>query len=142
MAFGDKERPIMTVVSLFLIGVSATILIIACLNLANMLIIQGASRCREIALRLALGGGRARIIRQLLIESLLLALLGGVLGLFLAFGGTRILNTWLASSQRLEWRCLQTDLSIRVLGMTLCVSGVATLLFGLSGCAEITPHII
>jgi len=129
--YGDKERPVMTVVSVFLMGTSVTILIIACLNLANMLIIRGAGRCREIAVRLALGGGRLRIMRQLLIESLLLALLGGVLGLILAFGGTRILNTWFAASQRPEWRYLQTSLSTRVLGMTLCISLIATLLFGL-----------
>lgn len=129
--FGDKERPIMTGVSLFLMGVSMIILIIACLNLASMLIIRGTGRCHEIAVRLALGGGRLRIIRQLLTESLLLALLGGVLGLILAFGGIRILNTWFAASQRPEWRCLQTSLSIRVLGMTLCVSLIATLFFGL-----------
>jgi predicted permease len=131
IVFGDKEHPIMTGVSLFLMGLSAIILIIACFNLANMLIIRGSRRCREIAVRLALGGGRLRIIRQLLIESLLLALLGGALGLLLAFCGTGIINAWIATSQRPGWRCLQTNLSIRVLGMTLCISFIAAVLFGL-----------
>ncbi len=129
--FEDKERPIMIGVSLFLMGISTIILIIACFNLANMLIIRGTGRCHEIAVRLALGGARLRIVRQLLIESLLLALLGGVLGLILGFGGTRILNTWIAASQRPEWRYLQTSLNARVVIMTLCVSLITTLLFGL-----------
>jgi putative ABC transport system permease protein len=126
-----NERWMIAKYSLFLLGVSGTILVIACFNLANMLMIRGTSRGREMALRLALGGGRLQIIRQLLIEALLLALLGGVLGLFLAFWGTNLLNAWFAASQQLRWRCLQTNLSLRVLGMTLAVSLMATLLFGL-----------
>lgn len=129
--FQDKERPIMTGLSLFMMGVSVAILIIACLNLASMLIIRGAGRCREIAVRLALGGGRSQIIRQLLTESLLLTLLGGGLGLVLAFGGITVVNAWFASSQRPEWRCLQAGLSTRALGITLCTSCAASLLFGL-----------
>jgi len=129
--YRDNERSWITKYSLFLLGTSGTILVIACFNLANMLIIRGSRRGREIALRLALGGGRSQIIRQLLIESLLLALLGGVLGLMLAFAGTSILNTWFATSQEPRWRCLQTGLSLRVLGMTLGISLIATLLFGL-----------
>ncbi|OHB63204.1 MAG: hypothetical protein A2Y77_07775 [Planctomycetes bacterium RBG_13_62_9] len=126
-----NERSMITRYSLFLLGISGTILVIACFNLGNMLIIRGTGRGREMALRLALGGGRLQIIRQLLIEALLLALLGGVLGLILASWGTSILNTWFAASQQARWRCLQTSLSIRVLGMTLGMSLIATLLFGL-----------
>jgi len=129
--FGERERPVMKGASLFLMGVAAVILIIGCLNLANMLIIRGTSRGHEIAIRLALGGGRLRIIRQLLVESLLLALLGCICGLFLAFWGTRILNIWMATSQRYWWKHLQVGLSIRTLGFAFCVSVLATLLFGL-----------
>jgi len=120
-----RERREMTKGSLFLLGITWTILVIACFNLGNMLIIQGTARHREIAIRMAIGGGRWRIIRQLLIESLLLALLGGVLGLILAYWGINIMNTWFASTP------LQTSLSVRVLGMALAISLIATLLFGL-----------
>ncbi|KPK54927.1 MAG: hypothetical protein AMS22_05170 [Thiotrichales bacterium SG8_50] len=120
-----RERREMTKSSLFLMGITWTILVIACFNLGNMLFIKGTARHREIAIRMAIGGGRWRIIRQLLIESLLLALLGGVLGLILAYWGINIMNTWFASTP------LQTSLSVRVLGMILVISLIATLLFGL-----------
>jgi putative ABC transport system permease protein len=115
------------ILSLVLMGVAAIILVIACLNLANMLIVQGASRQREIAVRLALGGGRWRIIRQLLVESLLLAILGGGLGVLLALGGMRILNVWIAAREI----SLQVGLNVRVLVTTLGLCLIATLLFGL-----------
>jgi putative ABC transport system permease protein len=126
-----QERLANTVVSLVLMGVSAVILVIACLNLANMLIVQGAGRHREIAVRMAIGGGRWRIIRQLLIESLLLALLGGVLGFLLALWGTKVLNVWIAAAQEAELRSFRPGLNIRVLAATLGFCLMATLLFGL-----------
>ncbi|MBN1505528.1 MAG: ABC transporter permease [Sedimentisphaerales bacterium] len=132
---GDHEmtRLVVTVFSLVLMAASAIILMIACLNLANMLIVQGASRHREIAVRLALGGGRLRIVRQLFIESGLLALLGGVCGVLLAFCGTRILNLWIAAIPDSGGPLgdLQTGLNLHVLGATLGVCLIATLLFGL-----------
>jgi len=132
---GDYEeaRLVLTLFSLVLVAASVIILMIACLNLANMLIVQGASRHREIAVRLALGGGRLRIIRQLIVESLLLALLGGGLGVLLAFHGTRILNVWIAAMPDSQGplRDLQTGLNLRILGATLAACLLATLLFGL-----------
>ena len=127
----EKERLANTIVSLVLMGVSAVILVIACLNLANMLIVQGAGRHREIAVRMAIGGGRLRIIRQLLIESLLLALLGGVLGFLLAFWGTRVLNVWIAAAQDPALRSFRPGFNVRVLAATLGFCLMATLLFGL-----------
>ncbi len=131
-ADAEQERLRMAVVSLVLMAVSGIILVIACLNLANMLIVQGAGRHREIAVRLAIGGGRWQIIRQLLMESLLLALLGGVLGFLLSFWGTRVLNVWIAAVQEPEVRSfLRPGLNIRVLAATLGFCLIATLLFGL-----------
>jgi len=129
---GDSEKThlMLAVLSLVLMTASATILLIACLNLANMLIVQGTSRHREIAVRLALGGGRWRIIRQLLVESLLLALLGGGLGVLLAFGGMQVLNGWIATARN-GISELQPGLNVRVLIATLGFCLIATLLFGL-----------
>jgi len=116
-----------TIISSVLIGVSSVILVIACLNLANMLIVQGASRHREIAVRMALGGGRWRIIRQLLVESLMLAVIGGGFGVLLAFCGMCIFNTWIAAAGT----SIQVGLNIRVLAATLGLCLIATLLFGM-----------
>jgi predicted permease len=122
------RKPLFNVI---LLATSAIILVIACLNLANMLIVQGAARQHEITVRLALGGGRWRIIRQLFTESLLLALLGGMLGLLLAFGSMKILNTWMATTPDYYAKDLQVDLNSRVLVVTLGLCLIATLLFGL-----------
>jgi predicted permease len=130
--YGDFEAQLQewTVASGVLLAVSATILAIACLNLANMLIVQGAARQREIATRLALGASRWCIIRQLLLESLLLALGGGVLGVLLAVWGTRLMNLWVVPyfTGAITFRC---GLSLRVLAGTLGLCGITTLLFGL-----------
>ncbi len=130
---GDDEYIclVMTVFSLVLIAASVIILVIACLNMANMLIVQGTSRYREIAIRLALGGGRRRIIRQLFTESLLLALLGGILGVLLAFWSTRILNAWIATAPDHYTRNFRTALDVNVLAATLGACLMATLLSGL-----------
>ncbi len=132
-AYAGNDRKLVSGSSLFLMGVSAIILLIACMNLANMYVIQGASRHREIAIRMALGGGRMRIVRQFFIESLLAALLGGTLGLVLAFWGVKVLNVLLAAL----WFSVGTGLAIeaaidaRVLAATLGFCLIAALLSGL-----------
>ncbi len=124
-----QERKFLSILSLVLMGISGVVLLIACLNLANMITVQGAARQREIAIRVAIGGGRLRIIRQLLLESLLLALCGGVLAFLPAFWGVRILRAWLGTGTLpIE---LTTSFDVRVLGATLGFCLLATVLSGL-----------
>jgi len=125
--FGEKRM--LSIISVVLMGISGVVLLIACLNLANMITVQGTARQREIAIRMAIGGGRLRIIRQLCLESLLLALFGGVLALIPAFWGVRILSAWLATGT-LPIQ-LTTSFDVRVLGATLGFCLVATVLSGL-----------
>ncbi|PZR74812.1 MAG: hypothetical protein DLM73_06975 [Chthoniobacterales bacterium] len=80
-----------TAIAPMLLGMAAVVLLVACLNLANMLLARGTARRKEIAIRLALGGSRWRVVRQLLTEGLLLAILGGAAGLFVGLWASKIL---------------------------------------------------
>ncbi len=127
------DRTGLYIASVFLMAVSAVVLLIACLNLGNMIVVQGAARHREIAIRMAIGGGRLRIVRQLLCESLLLALIGGALGCVLAFWGTRIVSAWLVAAPQVPELAgaPRIGLDLRVLAGTLGFCLIATVLFGL-----------
>ena len=127
--FEQEFRTTFSQLILCLLFVSGVVLVIACLNLASMMTVQGASRRREIAIRLALGGGRVRIVQQLLLECLLLSLVGAVLGYMLASGALRSLHACIGT--QLPFALSRSLLDIRVLMGSLGFCLVATLLFGL-----------
>ena len=121
---GDA-RPVLMMV----LGAVGFLLLIACSNAANLLLARAAGRQREMAIRASMGAGRARVLRQLLTESVLLALAGGVLGLFLAVWGT----TLLAGLQSVQIpRLAQAGIDLRVLVFTLGVSVLTGIIFGMA----------
>jgi predicted permease len=136
-----NEHRFYSILGMCLMAVSGVVLLIACLNLAGMLIVQGTSRQREIAIRIAIGGGRLRIMRQLLSESLLMSLVGGALGCVLALICIRALNSWIAATPLMEIPAeLVAKLNGRVLLGTLGFCVLATILFGLKPAWQLTQR--
>ena len=119
---GDVKRPL-----LILLGAVCLVLLIACANVANLLLTRAASRTRELAIRTALGAARGRLNRQLLTESLVLGLIGGIAGLALAIGATDLLRS-LAPPELPRLDGVTVD--VRVLAYTAAASLLTSMLFG------------
>ena len=107
------------------------ILLIACANVAGLILARGAARQKEMAVRLALGAGRARVGRQLLTESLLLSSLGGTFGILFAYWGAHTIVSFVSANQTRPLG-FATGVDLRVLGFTVAVSLLTGILFGIA----------
>ena len=130
MTFNDRfNGGQIRVVFLALMGAVGFVLLIACANVANLLLSRSAKRSREIAVRIALGASRARVVRQLLLESTLLAFLGGALGLLLSLVGIRLFDAAVAGVGKPYWIKFTLDGTVFAFLVAVCL--VTGLLFGI-----------
>ncbi|HEU5130476.1 MAG TPA: ABC transporter permease, partial [Pyrinomonadaceae bacterium] len=118
-----------------LLGAVTFVLLIGCANVANLLLASGASRQKEMAIRAALGASRLRVVRQLFTESTILALAGGVVGLFVAYWGLAAITKLLPTDFP---RLNEIHMDLRVLGFTFAASMLTGIVFGLAPALQIS----
>jgi predicted permease len=128
-ALGINQRRQFSLAGGVLMSVVGLVLLIACVNLANLLLAQAAKREKELSIRVAMGAGRFRLVRQLLTESTVLSLLGGVAGLLVAYWGRNVL--WSFRPPFLLDGSIDLSFDARVVGFTLVVSVLTGLVFGI-----------
>jgi predicted permease len=127
-ALGINNRRQFSLAGGVLMGVVGLVLLIACVNLANLLLAQAAKREKELSIRAAMGAGRSRLVRQLLTESTVLSLMGGLAGLLVAYCGRNVL--WSFRPPFLPDGSIDLSFDARVLGFTLLISLLTGLVFG------------
>lgn len=120
---GRRSRTLVLALS----GAALCILLLACANLATLLLARGAARSRELAIRTALGAGRDRLVRQLITESILLAVIGGVIGIFIARAGLPLLAALVPTTLPIQET---PTIDLRVLGFAAILIGLTGLAFG------------
>jgi len=128
-ALGINQRKQFSLAGGVLMSVVGLVLLIACVNLANLLLAQASKREKELSIRAAMGAGRARLVRQLLTESTVLSLMGGVAGLLVAYWGRNLL--WSFRPPFLLDGSIDLSFDARVLGFTLLISMFTGLIFGI-----------
>jgi predicted permease len=128
-ALGINQRKQFSLAGGVLMGVVGLVLLIACVNLANLLLAQAAKREKELSIRAAMGAGRWRLVRQLLTESTVLSLLGGLAGLLVAYWGRNVL--WSFRPPFLIDGSINLSFDARVLGFTVLISMMTGVLFGI-----------
>jgi predicted permease len=128
-ALGINQRRQFSLAGGVLMGVVGLVLLIACVNLANLLLAQAAKREKELSIRAAMGAGRLRLVRQLLTESTVLSLLGGLTGLLIAYWGRNVL--WSFRPPFLVDGSIDLSFDARVLGFTMLISVLTGLVFGI-----------
>ncbi|HET7219773.1 MAG TPA: ABC transporter permease [Vicinamibacterales bacterium] len=124
------------VIFLALLGAVGFVLLIACANVANLLLARSAYRAREMAVRTALGASRGRIVRQLLIESVMLASIGGLIGLLLAYGGVALFDRAVSDVGKPYWIVFRLDLPVFGYFAAICLA--TGIIFGLAPALQVS----